>query len=109
MKCFSAYRIHLHTGVVIVVRAKIDDNSGDLARARDTIIVFYFVFYLFWGRDRQRPHSAASPLHSLTRCEAKRPLGLGLSHRIEDFETLCYKFQKGSERGGGGIRLGKTY
>lgn len=93
MKCFFSYRIHLHTGVVIVVRAKIDDNSGYLARARDTIIVFFFF--------RQRPHSAASPLHSLTRCEreAKRPLGLGLSHRIEGFETLCYMFQKGS--GGG--------
>lgn len=87
---FLSVRIHLHTGVVIVVRAKIDDNSGDLARARDTIIVFFFLFLSFWGRDRQLPHSAAAPLHSLTRCKAR--LGPELSHRIEYFETRCYKF-----------------
>lgn len=101
MKCFSAYRIHLHTGVVIVVRAKIDDNSGDLARARDTIIVFYFVF-IFFGAVTGSSPTLLPPRYILyDKVRSKRPLGLGLSHRIEDFETLCYKFQKGS---GGGRR-----
>lgn len=89
----------MHTGVVIVVRPKIDDNSGDLARARETIIVF-ISFFSFGAVTDSSPLplliSSATPLHSFTRCEAKHPLGLGLSHRIEDFETML----TGGGRGG---------
>lgn len=89
----------MHTGVVIVVRPEIDDNSGDLARARETIIVF-ISFFSFGAVTDSSPlpllFSFATPPHSFTRCEAKHPLGLGLSHRIEDFETML----TGEGRGG---------
>lgn len=100
MKCFSAYRIHLHTGVVIVVRAKIDDNSGDLARARDTIIVFYFVFIFFGAVTGSGPTLLPPRYILFDKVRSKAPAWAWVISSYRRFRNVMLQVSKGV--GGGG-------